>query len=237
MLSAHIGPGHARRRLGADAHVRVAATGRPSGGRLRIPRDGQRRQPRVPPRPRPVVRTVITAVAVLIALYLVYLLRKPIGWLLIALFLAVALSGPVNLLERFMKRGAGHHRSSTSALFLVPVGIGAIVVPADRQRRRGPGQGRAEVRQGRDEYVNDNERLQRAQRELRPHREAERGGRAAAVEGRRRRRAAARRRLRPGQLDLRAGHDPDPHRVHARRRPRMDQRRPALLTPRTGARA
>ena len=33
---------------------------------------------------------------VVLALYLIYLLRKPIGWLLIATFLAIALSGPVN---------------------------------------------------------------------------------------------------------------------------------------------
>jgi predicted PurR-regulated permease PerM len=42
---------------------------------------------------------------VAIALYVLYLLRKPIGWLLIAAFLAVALSPPVNVLERRMRRG------------------------------------------------------------------------------------------------------------------------------------
>ena len=38
----------------------------------------------------------LTAVLVVLALYLIYLLRKPIGWLLIATFLAIALSAPVN---------------------------------------------------------------------------------------------------------------------------------------------
>ena len=41
----------------------------------------------------------------MLLLYLIYLVRKPIGWLLIATFLAIALSGPVNVLDRYMKRG------------------------------------------------------------------------------------------------------------------------------------
>ena len=40
-----------------------------------------------------VVRTVLIVVGVFLSLYLIYLLRKPIGWLLIATFLAVALQG------------------------------------------------------------------------------------------------------------------------------------------------
>ena len=44
-------------------------------------------------------------VCVAISLYLIYLLRKPISWLLIATFLAVALSAPVNVLARHMRRG------------------------------------------------------------------------------------------------------------------------------------
>ena len=38
--------------------------------------------------PRAVATTVLTVVLVGPALYLIYLLRKPIGWLLIATFLA-----------------------------------------------------------------------------------------------------------------------------------------------------
>ncbi len=78
--------------------------------------------------PRAVARTVITAVLVVLSLYLLYLLRKPIGWLLIATFLAVALSGPVNFLHRFMKRGFAIALVYLG-LLLVPVGIGAVVVP------------------------------------------------------------------------------------------------------------
>jgi len=46
---------------------------------------------------RNIVRIVLTVVAVAIALYLLWVLRKPIGWLLTAIFLAAALSPPVKI--------------------------------------------------------------------------------------------------------------------------------------------
>jgi predicted PurR-regulated permease PerM len=78
--------------------------------------------------PRIVLRTLFIAVLFLIALYLVYLLRKPIGWVLIATFLAVALSGPVNMLNRRMRRGFAI-TIVYFGLLLVPIGIGALIVP------------------------------------------------------------------------------------------------------------
>ena len=54
---------------------------------------------------RSIVKIVLVIVAVVLCLYLIYLLRKPLTWLFIATFLAVALSTPVNLLNRYMKRG------------------------------------------------------------------------------------------------------------------------------------
>jgi len=78
--------------------------------------------------PRAVARTVLTAVLVVLCLYLIYLLRQPIGWLLIATFLAIALSGPVNFLTRYMKRGFAI-AVVYLGLMLIPIGIGAIVVP------------------------------------------------------------------------------------------------------------
>jgi predicted PurR-regulated permease PerM len=77
---------------------------------------------------RDVVRTVMVIVAVAIALYIVWLLRKPIGWVLIASFLAVALSGPVNWLNQRMRRGFAI-LIVYLGLLLVPIGIGALVVP------------------------------------------------------------------------------------------------------------
>ncbi len=78
--------------------------------------------------PRTVARTVLIIVAVLISLYLVYLLRKPLGWLFIATFLAVALAGPVNFLERRMKRGLAITLVYLG-LMAVPVALGALMVP------------------------------------------------------------------------------------------------------------
>ena len=80
------------------------------------------------PATRVVLRTVLIVVTVVITLYLLYLLRKPIGWLLIAAFLAVALSGPVNLLQRRMKRGLAI-TVVYLGLLAVPIGIGALMVP------------------------------------------------------------------------------------------------------------
>jgi predicted PurR-regulated permease PerM len=78
--------------------------------------------------PRIIVRTLLVTVSVAITLYLIYLLRKPIGWVLIALFLAVALSGPVNALNRHMRRGFAI-AIVYLGLLLVPIGIGAAIVP------------------------------------------------------------------------------------------------------------
>jgi predicted PurR-regulated permease PerM len=75
-----------------------------------------------------IVRTMLAAVCVAFALYLVYLLRKPITWVLIAIFLAVALAGPVNRLSRVMRRGFAIALVYLG-LLLVPIGIAALVVP------------------------------------------------------------------------------------------------------------
>src|SRR4051795_10113795 len=77
---------------------------------------------------RTVLRTVLIIVAVALILYLIYLLRKPIGWLLIATFIAVALSGPVNYLDRHMRRGFAI-TIVYIGLLLVPIGLGALVIP------------------------------------------------------------------------------------------------------------
>ncbi|HYH61737.1 MAG TPA: AI-2E family transporter [Solirubrobacterales bacterium] len=55
---------------------------------------------------RSILRIVMVVVAVMITAYLVYLLQKPISWLVIAAFLAIAVSGPIALLARHMPRGA-----------------------------------------------------------------------------------------------------------------------------------
>jgi predicted PurR-regulated permease PerM len=77
---------------------------------------------------RSVLRVVTIVVLAVLALYLVYLLRKPIGWVLTATFIAIALSGPVNRLERRMRRGFAISLVYLG-LILVPIGLTALVVP------------------------------------------------------------------------------------------------------------
>lgn len=75
-----------------------------------------------------VVRTVLIVVCVVLSLYLLYLIRKPIFWIVIAVFVAVAVSGPVNILSRRMKRGFAI-TIVYLGLLLIPAAIGAIVIP------------------------------------------------------------------------------------------------------------
>jgi predicted PurR-regulated permease PerM len=63
-----------------------------------------------------------------ISLYLLYLLRKPISWLLIATFLAVALSPPVNVLSRHMRRGFAI-TIVYLGLLAIPLALIALIVP------------------------------------------------------------------------------------------------------------
>ncbi|MFN2616066.1 MAG: AI-2E family transporter [Thermoleophilaceae bacterium] len=77
---------------------------------------------------RAIVRVVLIVVGVVLALYLVYLLRRPIGWVLTAVFLAVALSGPVNRLNRRMRRGFAITLVYLG-LLAVPIALGALIVP------------------------------------------------------------------------------------------------------------
>jgi predicted PurR-regulated permease PerM len=77
---------------------------------------------------RTVLRVVWIVVLSVLALYLVYLLRQPIGWVLTATFVAIAVSGPVNRLNRRMRRGFAI-TIVYLAVILVPVGLAALVVP------------------------------------------------------------------------------------------------------------
>jgi predicted PurR-regulated permease PerM len=75
-----------------------------------------------------IVRIVLVVVCVAITLYLLWLLRKPISWLLIAIFLAVALSPPVNWLARRMRRGFAI-TIVYLGLLLIPILLIAAIVP------------------------------------------------------------------------------------------------------------
>jgi predicted PurR-regulated permease PerM len=77
---------------------------------------------------RTVLRVVIVVVTVVLTLYLIYVLRRPLTWIFIAGFLAVALSGPVNFLARYMRRGFAIAIVYV-ALILIPFALGALLIP------------------------------------------------------------------------------------------------------------
>lgn len=79
--------------------------------------------------PSVVARIVLTVTAVLATLGLLYLLRQPLGWLFLATFLAIAVSGPVAFFSRFMPRG-GAITITYLLLLLVPIALGLAIVPS-----------------------------------------------------------------------------------------------------------
>jgi predicted PurR-regulated permease PerM len=80
------------------------------------------------PSVRAIARTVVVVVTAVVVLYLIYLLRKPIGWIIIAGFLAIAVSAPVNLLARRMRRGMAIAIVYVAVL-LTPFLVGLLIVP------------------------------------------------------------------------------------------------------------
>src|SRR5215204_1589868 len=77
---------------------------------------------------RVIARNVLVIVGVLLILYLLYLLRRPISWLIISAFLAIALTGPVNFFQRYMKRGLAIALVYLG-LLAIPIGLGAVLLP------------------------------------------------------------------------------------------------------------
>lgn len=77
---------------------------------------------------RTIIRTVLVVLGIALTLYLVFLLRRPIGWIIIAGFIAIALTGPVNGLARHMHRGLAIAIVYLTTL-TVPFLIGAVIIP------------------------------------------------------------------------------------------------------------
>lgn len=77
---------------------------------------------------RRILRTIVTVVLTVLAIYLIYRLRTQLAWLVIAAFVAIAVSGPVNVLSRHMKRGLAIGLVYL-AIVLIPVALAAIFVP------------------------------------------------------------------------------------------------------------
>jgi predicted PurR-regulated permease PerM len=133
-----------------------------------VPLDPRNRRASEPPTvqvipafsPRIIFRTLFIFVVFAISLYLIYLLRKPIGWVLVATFLAVALSGPVNVLSQWMRRGFAI-TIVYFCLLLVPIGIGALIIPPLVTQGNNLIQNLPEYAQDVQDYTNKNERLRK----------------------------------------------------------------------------
>ncbi|HST70175.1 MAG TPA: AI-2E family transporter [Solirubrobacterales bacterium] len=77
---------------------------------------------------RAILRVVLTVVASALALLILWRLRTPISYLVIALFVALVAAAPVAVLSQHMRRGAAI-AIVYGAIVLLPIGIGAILVP------------------------------------------------------------------------------------------------------------
>jgi predicted PurR-regulated permease PerM len=107
---------------------------------------------------RVIVRTVLIVVAAVLILYVIYLLRKPISWLVIAAFIAVAVSGPVNYFSRWMKRGFAIALVYV-ILLLVPIALGAVLVPSLVTQAEDLAGNAPQYSQDVTEFVNENKTL------------------------------------------------------------------------------
>ena len=72
---------------------------------------------------------MLIVVAVAVCLYLIYQVRRPLTWIGISVFLALALAGPVNRLDTAHAPRASPSPWSTSGLLAVPFALIALIVP------------------------------------------------------------------------------------------------------------
>jgi predicted PurR-regulated permease PerM len=107
---------------------------------------------------RAVLRTVMVVVAVVLTLLLIYILRKPLTWIFIAAFIAIALSGPINLLERRMRRGLVY-----IALILTPFVLLGLLIPPIVTQANNLVNNLPEYAQEVTDFVNGNDQLRRLQ--------------------------------------------------------------------------
>ncbi|MSO41729.1 MAG: AI-2E family transporter [Solirubrobacterales bacterium] len=108
---------------------------------------------------RLILRTVLIVVLVVLALYMIYLLRKPLSWLIIAAFIAIAAAGPVTFLSRYMKRGLAIMLVYLSIL-LIPIGLGILLAPPVVHQVGDLAGNAPSYARDVEDYVNQNQTLQ-----------------------------------------------------------------------------
>src|SRR5918995_4298275 len=107
---------------------------------------------------RIILRAVLIVVAVVIVLYVIYKLRRPISWLVIAAFIAIALSGPVNALSQHMRRGFAI-AIVYLVLLLIPIGILALLIPSMVSQGEDLANNAPEYAEDVTDFVNENKTL------------------------------------------------------------------------------
>ena len=114
------------------------------------------------PAARNVLRVVLIVVAVVLTLWLMYLLRRPLTWIFIASFVAIAVSGPVNVLSRRMRRGFAV-AIVYLVLILTPFALIALLVPPIVTQANNLVQNLPEYADEVTRFVNENDRLRQLQ--------------------------------------------------------------------------
>jgi predicted PurR-regulated permease PerM len=114
--------------------------------------------PKIDSPARAIARNVLVVAGVVLVLYVIWLLRQPISWLIIAAFLAVALAGPVNFFQRYMKRGLAI-AFVYLGLLAIPIGLGAVLLPPIVNQISDVATNAPSYVDDIESYVNDNETL------------------------------------------------------------------------------
>jgi predicted PurR-regulated permease PerM len=119
-------------RLGGDDTALALAHGECQRPGRMVPFPGvvevRRNQPQGPP-PSVVLRTCLVVLGVVVAVLLIYALRKPLTYLFIAIFLAIALARPVAFFERRMHRRGLAIATVYLMLIGFPIALGSLLIP------------------------------------------------------------------------------------------------------------
>ena len=110
------------------------------------------------PSTRTILRTVLIVILAALALYVLYRVRKPLSFVVVAAFIAVAMTGPVNLLERKMKRGLAV-AVAYLILIAIPIILGVLLIPTMVGQAEDLANNVPEYAQDVTDFVNDNETL------------------------------------------------------------------------------
>jgi predicted PurR-regulated permease PerM len=114
------------------------------------------------PNVRAVLRVVLVVVVVVLTLALIYILRRPLTWIFIAAFIAVALSGPISFLQRWMRRGFAI-AIVYILLIVTPFALIGLLVPPIVTQANNLVQNLPDYAREVTEFVNNNDQLRQLQ--------------------------------------------------------------------------